>query len=132
MERIRKVKGHTKDTKYFGDYLRKDIDNSGGRNTDRKLCELVWKRRHKSHRRRRNPSQHGKNTREVQQKQSSTRVGANIGVKSEIKNTFENLRNPKSLIDTQGNVYGVINTASKLTGAIKDGAKVTNSIISKK
>lgn len=73
-----------------------------------------------------------KNTREVQQKQSSTRVGANIGVKSEIKNTFENLRNPKSLIDTQGNVYGVINTASKLTGAIKDGAKVTNSIISKK
>ncbi|MDK4521603.1 hemagglutinin repeat-containing protein [Fusobacterium necrophorum] len=69
-----------------------------------------------------------KNTREVQQKQSSTRVGANIGVKSELLNTVENIKNLDKLVDSSGDGYAVLNTASNLVGAIKDGSAALNHI----
>ncbi|KDE74917.1 hemolysin, partial [Fusobacterium necrophorum BFTR-2] len=70
-----------------------------------------------------------KNTREVQQKQSSTRVGANIGVKSELLNTVENIKNLDKLVDSSGDGYAVLNTASNLVGAIKDGSAALNHIM---
>ncbi|MDO4691197.1 MAG: hemagglutinin repeat-containing protein, partial [Fusobacterium sp.] len=72
------------------------------------------------------------NTYENVTKQSSSRIGASVGVNSAIANTIENVKNIEKLTDFSGNSYDIANTASKLVGAIKDGAKATNSIVSSK
>ncbi|MDO4691196.1 MAG: hemagglutinin repeat-containing protein, partial [Fusobacterium sp.] len=69
------------------------------------------------------------NTYENVTKQSSSRIGASVGVNSAIVNTIENIKNVEKLTDFSGNGYDIANTASKLVGAIKDGAKATNAIL---
>ena len=58
-------------------------------------------------------------------KQSSSRIGASVGVNPAIVNTVENVKNIKELTDFSGNSYDILNNASKVVGAIKDGAKAT-------
>ncbi|EGN64931.1 hemagglutinin repeat-containing protein [Fusobacterium animalis] len=58
-------------------------------------------------------------------KQSSSRIGASVGINSAIVNTVENVRDIKKLTDFSGNSYDILNNASKVVGAIKDGAKAT-------
>ena len=58
-------------------------------------------------------------------KQSSSRIGASVGINSAIVNTVENAKNIKELTDFSGNSYDILNNASKVVGAIKDGAKAT-------
>ncbi|ERT36210.1 MULTISPECIES: hemagglutinin repeat-containing protein [Fusobacterium] len=58
-------------------------------------------------------------------KQSSSRIGASVGINSAIVNTVENVRDIKNLTDFSGNSYDILNNASKVVGAIKDGAKAT-------
>ena len=62
-------------------------------------------------------------------KQSSSRIGASVGINSAIVNTVENVRDIKKLTDFSGNSYDILNNASKVVGAIKDGAKATNDLI---
>ena len=61
-------------------------------------------------------------------KQSSSRIGASVGINSAIVNTVENVRDIKNLTDFSGNSYDILNNASKVVGAIKDGAKATIAI----
>ena len=61
-------------------------------------------------------------------KQSSSRIGANVGVNSAIVNTVENIKDIKNLTDFSGDSYDIVNKASKVVGAIKDGAKATIAI----
>ncbi|WP_022819412.1 hemagglutinin repeat-containing protein [Fusobacterium russii] len=68
------------------------------------------------------------NTYENITKQSSSRIGASVGVNSAIVNTIENIKNVEKLTDFSGNSYDIANTASKLVGVIKDGAKATIAI----
>ncbi|MEJ6455204.1 hemagglutinin repeat-containing protein [Fusobacterium nucleatum] len=65
-------------------------------------------------------------------KQSSSRIGASVGINSAIVNTVENIRDIKELTDFSGNSYDILNNASKVVGAIKDGAKATNDLINYK
>ena len=65
-------------------------------------------------------------------KQSSSRIGANVGINSAIVNTVENIKDIKNLTDFSGNSYDILNNASKVVGAIKDGAKATNNLINYK
>ncbi|WP_339013918.1 hemagglutinin repeat-containing protein [Fusobacterium animalis] len=65
-------------------------------------------------------------------KQSSSRIGASVGINSAIVNTVENVRDIKKLTDFSGNSYDILNNASKVVGAIKDGAKATNDLINYK
>ncbi|PHH97924.1 hemagglutinin repeat-containing protein [Fusobacterium nucleatum] len=65
-------------------------------------------------------------------KQSSSRIGASVGINSAIVNTVENAKNIKELTDFSGNSYDILNNASKVVGAIKDGASATNSLINYK
>jgi len=58
-------------------------------------------------------------------KQSSSKIGASVGINSAIVNTVENVRDIKKLTDFSGNSYDILNNASKVVGAIKDGAKAT-------
>ncbi|WP_338993213.1 hemagglutinin repeat-containing protein [Fusobacterium animalis] len=58
-------------------------------------------------------------------KQSSSRIGASVGINSAIVNTVENVRDIKNLTDFSGNSYDILNNTSKIVGAIKDGAKAT-------
>ncbi len=58
-------------------------------------------------------------------KQSSSRIGASVGINSAIVNTVENVKDIKKLTDFSGNSYDILNNASKVVGAIKDGAKAT-------
>ncbi|WP_339120306.1 hemagglutinin repeat-containing protein [Fusobacterium nucleatum] len=58
-------------------------------------------------------------------KQSSSRIGASVGINSAIVNTVENVKNIKDLTDFSGNSYDILNNASKVVGVIKDGAKAT-------
>ena len=58
-------------------------------------------------------------------KQSSSRIGASVGINSAIVNTVENVKDIKNLTDFSGNSYDILNNASKVVGAIKDGAKAT-------
>ena len=62
-------------------------------------------------------------------KQSSSRIGANVGVNSAIVNTVENIKDIKNLTDFSGDSYDILNNASKIVGAIKDGAKATNDLL---
>ncbi|WP_083232301.1 hemagglutinin repeat-containing protein [Fusobacterium massiliense] len=62
-------------------------------------------------------------------KQSSSRIGANVGINPAIVNTVENIKDIKNLTDFSGNSYDILNNASKVVGAIKDGAKATNDLI---
>ena len=62
-------------------------------------------------------------------KQSSSRIGASVGINSAIVNTVENVRDIKKLTDFSGNSYDILNNASKVVGAIKDGASATNDLI---
>ena len=62
-------------------------------------------------------------------KQSSSRIGANVGINSAIVNTFENIKDIKNLTDFSGDSYDIVNKASKVVGAIKDGAKATNDLL---
>ena len=62
-------------------------------------------------------------------KQSSSRIGANVGVNSAIVNTVENIKDIKNLTDFSGDSYDIVNKASKVVGAIKDGAKATNDLL---
>ena len=61
-------------------------------------------------------------------KQSSSRIGANVGINSAIVNTVENIKDIKNLTDFSGDSYDIVNKASKVVGAIKDGAKATIAI----
>ena len=61
-------------------------------------------------------------------KQSSSRIGANLGVNPAIVNTVENIKDIKNLTDFSGDSYDIANKASKVVGAIKDGAKATIAI----
>ena len=65
-------------------------------------------------------------------KQSSSRIGASVGVNPAIVNTVENVKNIKELTDFSGNSYDILNNASKVVGAIKDGAKATNDLMNYK
>ncbi|CKG75316.1 Hemolysin precursor [Fusobacterium polymorphum] len=65
-------------------------------------------------------------------KQSSSRIGASVGINSAIVNTVENVRDIKELTDFSGNSYDILNNASKVVGAIKDGAAATNSLMNYK
>jgi len=65
-------------------------------------------------------------------KQSSSRIGASVGINSAIVNTVENVKNIKELTDFSGNSYDILNNASKVVGAIKDGAKATNDLMNYK
>ncbi|WDD88489.1 hemagglutinin repeat-containing protein [Fusobacterium nucleatum] len=65
-------------------------------------------------------------------KQSSSRIGASIGINSAIVNTVENVRDIKELTDFSRNSYDILNNASKVVGAIKDGATATNDLINYK
>ena len=65
------------------------------------------------------------NTYDNTTKQSSSRIGASVGINSAIVNTVENVKNIKELTDFSGNSYDILNNASKVVGAIKDGAKAT-------
>ena len=65
-------------------------------------------------------------------KQSSSRIGASVGINSAIVNTVENAKNIKELTDFSGNSYDILNNASKVVGAIKDGAAATNSLMNYK
>jgi len=65
-------------------------------------------------------------------KQSSSRIGASVGINSAIVNTVENVKDIKKLTDFSGNSYDILNNASKVVGAIKDGASATNSLINYK
>ena len=65
-------------------------------------------------------------------KQSSSRIGASVGINSAIVNTVENVRDIKKLTDFSGNSYDILNNASKVVGAIKDGAAATNDLINYK
>ncbi|WP_339012714.1 hemagglutinin repeat-containing protein [Fusobacterium animalis] len=65
-------------------------------------------------------------------KQSSSRIGASVGINSAIVNTVENVRDIKKITDFSGNSYDILNNASKVVGAIKDGATATNSLINYK
>ncbi|QYR62300.1 hemagglutinin repeat-containing protein [Fusobacterium polymorphum] len=65
------------------------------------------------------------NTYDNTTKQSSSRIGASVGINSAIVNTVENVRDIKKLTDFSGNSYDILNNASKVVGAIKDGAKAT-------
>ena len=58
-------------------------------------------------------------------KQSSSRIGASVGINSAIVNTVDNVKNIKDLTNVSGNSYDILNNASKVVGAIKDGAKAT-------
>ena len=62
-------------------------------------------------------------------KQSSSRIGANLGVNPAIVNTVENIKDIKNLTDFSGDSYDIVNKASKVVGAIKDGAKATNDLL---
>ena len=62
-------------------------------------------------------------------KQSSSRIGASVGINSAIVNTVENVRDIKNLTDFSGNSYDILNNASKVVGAIKDGAKATIAVV---
>ena len=62
-------------------------------------------------------------------KQSSSRIGANLGINSAIVNTVENIKDIKNLTDFSGDSYDILNNASKIVGAIKDGAKATNDLL---
>ena len=72
------------------------------------------------------------NTYDNTTKQSSSRIGASVGINSAIVNTVENVRDIKKLTDFSGNSYDILNNASKVVGAIKDGASATNSLINYK
>ena len=72
------------------------------------------------------------NTYDNTTKQSSSRIGASVGINSAIVNTVENVGNIKNLTDFSGNSYDILNNASKIVGAIKDGASATNSLINYK
>ena len=72
------------------------------------------------------------NTYDNTTKQSSSRIGASVGINSAIVNTVENVRNIKELTDFSGNSYDILNNASKVVGAIKDGAKATNDLMNYK
>ncbi|WP_324283481.1 hemagglutinin repeat-containing protein [Fusobacterium polymorphum] len=72
------------------------------------------------------------NTYDNTTKQSSSRIGASVGINSAIVNTVENVRDIKKLTDFSGNSYDILNNASKVVGAIKDGAAATNSLINYK
>ena len=72
------------------------------------------------------------NTYDNTTKQSSSRIGASVGINSAIVNTVENVRDIKELTDFSGNSYDILNNASKVVGAIKDGAAATNSLINYK
>ena len=72
------------------------------------------------------------NTYDNTTKQSSSRIGASVGINSAIVNTVENVGNIKKLTDFSGNSYDILNNASKVVGAIKDGASATNSLINYK
>ncbi|WP_338940942.1 hemagglutinin repeat-containing protein [Fusobacterium nucleatum] len=72
------------------------------------------------------------NTYDNTTKQSSSRIGASVGINSAIVNTVENVRDIKNLTDFSGNSYDILNNASKVVGAIKDGAAATNSLINYK
>ena len=72
------------------------------------------------------------NTYDNTTKQSSSRIGASVGINSAIVNTVENVKNIKELTDFSGNSYDILNNASKVVGAIKDGAAATNSLINYK
>ena len=61
-------------------------------------------------------------------KQSSSRIGASVGINSAIVNTVENIKDIKNLTDFSGDSYDIVNKASKVVGAIKDGAKATIAI----
>ncbi|WP_236931769.1 hemagglutinin repeat-containing protein [Fusobacterium animalis] len=65
-------------------------------------------------------------------KQSSSRIGASVGINSAIVNTVENVKDIKKLTDFSGNSYDILNNASKVVGAIKDGAAATNDLINYK
>ncbi|WP_339067358.1 hemagglutinin repeat-containing protein [Fusobacterium animalis] len=65
------------------------------------------------------------NTYDNTTKQSSSRIGASVGINSAIVNTVENVKDIKNLADFSGNSYDILNNASKVVGAIKDGAKAT-------
>ena len=65
-------------------------------------------------------------------KQSSSRIGASVGINSAIVNTVENVKDIKNLTDFSGNSYDILNNASKIVGAIKDGAAATNDLINYK
>ncbi|WP_335998362.1 hemagglutinin repeat-containing protein, partial [Fusobacterium polymorphum] len=69
------------------------------------------------------------NTYDNTTKQSSSRIGASVGINSAIVNTVENVRDIKKLTDFSGNSYDILNNASKVVGAIKDGASATNDLI---
>ncbi|KDE60943.1 hypothetical protein FUSO3_11535, partial [Fusobacterium necrophorum BL] len=58
-------------------------------------------------------------------KQSSSRIGASVGINSAIVNTVENVKDIKNVTNFSGNHYDILNNASKVVGAIKDGAKAT-------
>jgi len=72
------------------------------------------------------------NTYDNTTKQSSSRIGASVGINSAIVNTVENVRDIKKLTDFSGNSYDILNNASKVVGAIKDGAAATNSLMNYK
>ncbi|WYE36279.1 hemagglutinin repeat-containing protein [Fusobacterium animalis] len=72
------------------------------------------------------------NTYDNTTKQSSSRIGASVGINSAIVNTVENVRDIKKLTDFSGNSYDILNNASKVVGAIKDGAAATNDLINYK
>lgn len=65
-------------------------------------------------------------------KQSSSRIGASIGINSAIVNTVENVKNIKDLTNLSGNSYDILNNASQMVGAIKDGAVATNNLLNYK
>ena len=62
-------------------------------------------------------------------KQSSSRIGANVGINPAIVNTVENIKDIKNFTDFSGDSYDIVNKASKVVGAIKDGAKGTAHIV---
>ncbi|WP_339067460.1 hemagglutinin repeat-containing protein [Fusobacterium animalis] len=72
------------------------------------------------------------NTYDNTTKQSSSRIGASVGINSAIVNTVENVKDIKNLTDFSGNSYDILNNASKVVGAIKDGAAATNDLINYK
>ncbi len=52
--------------------------------------------------------------------------------RSDLKKTYDNVKNIKKLVDPSKDTYGMINTASNLVGAIKDGASAVNTIMNEK
>ena len=72
------------------------------------------------------------NTYDNTTKQSSSRIGANVGINPAIVNTVENIKDIKNFTDFSGDSYDIVNKASKVVGAIKDGVKATNNLINYK